>query len=280
MQKLCGHTSAKHLLEKISQEVADIICEIERAPGFAIIQVGENPASDLYITNKKKVANNLGINVQHHQFDVSATFEEVGKLIGDLNMDRDIDGIIVQLPLPHHLKQVLYLISPLKDVDGLGYIQQARLALNIPGLRPCTPMGVMAMLEYYGIDIECNVCIVGRSVLVGQSLALMMMHKNATVDVVHAKTRDIKEHLIRANIVCLCAGHPGLVNFDMLKDDAIVIDIAITRNDQNKVVGDLELTGSTEIKAYSPVPGGVGPMTVASLMQNVVNACKTNHKLM
>lgn len=282
MKILSGSIVAEKFLEEIKLEAENLKQITNRMPKFAIVQIADNPASNLYISNKKKAAEKIGFEYVHHKFDCDVDFNTVGHVIANLNASSEIDGIIVQLPVPAHLKQIVYLISPNKDIDGLGYIQQAKLALNLPGLRPCTPFGVLKLLDAYDISVECNVCIVGRSVLVGQSLALMLLHKNATVTIVHSKTKNIENCLKNADIVFLAAGMPNFIDMSMLSANCIVIDIAISKitdpNDASKsiVTGDLNHDAHEHIKAYSPVPGGIGPMTIASLMHNTLLAYKNS----
>lgn len=285
MKILCGKTIAEKFLQEISSEAAKMAEITNRMPKFAIIQVGKNPASEIYIKNKKKTAEKIGFGFELHEFDENTNFNTIGNLISELNLSKEIDGIIVQLPIPSHLKQILYLIAPNKDIDGLGYIQQARLALNLPGLRPCTPFGVIKLLKAYEIDLNCRICVVGRSVLVGQSLALMLLHENATVTIAHSKTRNIGQVLQDSDIICLAAGAPNFVTSEMVNPKSIVIDIAISKiqNPENplewRTTGDLHENTHQKIAAFSPVPGGIGPMTVASLMYNTLEAHKLNHNI-
>lgn len=277
---LSGREPADKILNQIKQQLETILKQdaTARTPMFAIIQIGDNPASNIYIANKKRVAEQLGFDVLHHKFADDVEIEIVEATIDSLNEDEFVDGIIMQLPVAGRYRHLLDKIAAHKDIDGLGKMQQANLVLNRDGLKPCTPLGVIKMMEHYSIPFETNTCIVGRSILVGQSLALMLLQHNATVTVVHHKTPDIAPHIKNADIVFLAAGCPGLVESHMLKKDAIVIDIAITAV-ENKVVGDYThdatSTQNSHIK-YSPVPGGVGPMTIACLMHNVFKAYKEN----
>ena len=274
-QVFSGREPADKILSCISFQLNEILKNNSaRSPMFAIIQIGDNAASNIYISNKKRVAQEIGFDVLHHKFPEGTDVEYIKSVIYQLNEDDAVDGIIMQLPVPEQYKHLLYEIAWHKDIDGLGFVQQANLVLDKPGLRPCTPLGVIKMLEYYNIDFQKDACVVGRSVLVGQSLALMLMHRNATVSVLHHKTHDISKYLARADLIFLAAGKPGLVNSSMLKPDAVVIDIAISSVD-GKVVGDYEHFDQSDI-SYSRVPGGVGPMTIACLMSNVFQAYKAN----
>lgn len=276
MRILSGRPPADKILKQITDELNQIMQSPNaRAPMFAIIQIGDNAASNIYIANKKRVAEQIGFDIVHHKFADGTNQEHIKSVIHALNSDNLIDGIIMQLPVAGQYKHLLYEIAAQKDIDGLGAQQQSNLTLDKPGLRPCTPLGVIKMMEYYNIDFVQDICIVGRSILVGQSLALMLMHKHGTVTIVHHKTRDIKKHLAQADIVCLAAGCPGLVDSSMLKENAVIIDIAIT-SVEGKVMGDYSPDGyknKCDI-SYSPVPGGVGPMTIACLMHNVFAAYK------
>ena len=267
---LSGREPADKILNEISLRLSTI-SQTQRAPMFAIIQIGDNSASNIYIANKKRVAQQIGFDVLHHKFPEGIDAGYVKSVIHALNDDELIDGIIMQLPVAKQYKHLLYEITASKDIDGLGAVQQANLVLDKPGLRPCTPLGVIKLMEYYNIDFIQDISIVGRSILVGQSLALMLLHKNASVSIVHHQTKDIKKYLANADIVCLATGCPELVNSSMLKNGAVVIDIAITSL-AGKVVGDYVHDDSSVI--YSKVPGGIGPMTIACLMHNVFEAYK------
>jgi len=273
---LSGREPADKILNEIKQQLEAMLKQNPntRTPMFAIIQIGHNPASNIYIANKKRIAEQLGFDVLHHKFPDDVEIETMEDTINSLNEDEFVDGIIMQLPVAERYRHLLDKIAADKDIDGLGKMQQANLVLNRDGLKPCTPLGVIKMMEHYAVPFEANVCIVGRSILVGQSLALMLLQRDATVTIVHHKTNDIAPHIKNADIIFLAAGYPGLVESHMLKKDAIVIDIAITPI-KNKVVGDYKHDENSYIK-HSPVPGGVGPMTIACLMHNIFKAYKEN----
>lgn len=273
---LSGRICADSIFEKIKKNIITAKKSSNFInPGFAIVQIGDNAASNIYIANKKRIAKELGFEVFHHQFENGCDHLEIEKIIIKLNTDVRVHGIIMQLPVMEQYKYLLYKIDAKKDIDGLGKIQQANLGLEQDGLRPCTPLGIIKLLEYYNISFEQNFCVIGRSVLVGQSLALMLLHKHATVSVVHAKTKNLEKHTKQADVVISATGVPGLVKLDMLNDGVVVIDVGITKIN-GKVYGDFDSSDLEKLQAknikYTPVPGGVGPMTIACLMYNVVQA--------
>lgn len=266
-----GELSGKIVAEKWLEEIKQTASSLRNKPGFAILQVGDNAASNVYIKNKIKVAEQLNFHVVYHKIQEDTEINIAKKILHDLNTDPKIHGIIIQLPLPNTFKQLIYMIAPEKDIDGLGLFQQANLALNMPGLRPCTPTGVLRLMEYYNIPFKARACVVGRSILVGQSLALMLLHKGATITVTHLETANLTQHLKEADVVFLAAGNPGFIKAEMLNSNAIVIDIAIT-SCNGVLYGDLDKEAYKYIQAYTPVPGGIGPMTIAALMHNVLQA--------
>lgn len=272
MQILDGKVVSEKILNKIKEETKTL----KHKPGFAILQIGNEHASNIYVERKKKVAQELGFFCVHLKFDLDIEKIALEKVIHELNNEETIDGIILQLPIPIHLKSVLNNIAFHKDIDGLGVIQQGNLALNLVGLRPCTPRGIISLLKEYGIEIcNTNSCIIGRSPLVGQSLALMLLHENSTVTVTHSKTQNLKKHTLNADIIFSATGQTHFLTPDMLKQDSIVIDVGINRIDE-KITGDLAPETYEKIKAYTPTPGGIGPMTIASLFENVFTAYKAH----
>ena len=272
----------KELAAKVKAQVARQVEEMTDRPGLAVIIVGDNPASRVYVNGKKRDCGECGIYSEEYALPEQTTQHELLELIGELNGRPDIDGILVQLPLPAQLdeKQVLLAISPEKDVDGFHPMNVGRLMTGEPGFRPCTPAGVMRMLDEYGIEPEGRHCVVlGRSNIVGKPQALMMLERNATVTVCHSRTPDLAAQCRRADILVSAVGKVGLVKADMVKEGAVVIDVAMNRNEAGKLCGDVVFDEAVERASYiTPVPGGVGPMTRAMLMENTLYAAKQHGK--
>jgi methylenetetrahydrofolate dehydrogenase (NADP+)/methenyltetrahydrofolate cyclohydrolase len=247
-------------------------------PGLAVVLVGEDPASRKYVSNKEKTCEALGIKSIGHKLPVDTSQETLLKLIDDLNNDSQVHGILVQLPLPKHLneKEVMHRIAGEKDVDGFGPESLGRLLLDEPGFVACTPHGAMKMLEAYGIDPKGKkAVVVGRSIIVGKPLALLLLRKHATVTICHSRTANLKEECLRADILCVAVGRAKMVTGDMVKEGAAVIDVGINVTPEGKLVGDVDFEAAKERAAYiTPVPGGAGPMTIAMLMYNTVQAAK------
>lgn len=243
--------------------------------GLAVLQVGEDEASKVYIRQKENAANSLGYTYIHKHFPVDVTQEEVINEIELLNNNDCIDGIIVQMPLPKHLNEsdIQNTIDPLKDVDGLTYVNAGKLVQNVPGLIPCTPKGIIDILDNYEIGIEgANVVVIGRSILVGKPIATLLTNRNATVVLTHSKTKDLASITRNADIIIAAVGKANFVTEDMVKDGAVVIDVGINRLD-GKLCGDVDYNYVKDKCSYiTPVPGGVGPMTVYELMNNVYEA--------
>ena len=243
--------------------------------GLAVLQVGEDEASKVYIRQKENAANSLGYTYIHKHFPVDVTQEEVINEIELLNNNDCIDGIIVQMPLPKHLNEsdIQNTIDPLKDVDGLTYVNAGKLVQNVPGLVPCTPKGIIDILDNYEIGIEgANVVVIGRSILVGKPIATLLTNRNATVVLTHSKTKDLASITRNADIIIAAVGKANFVTEDMVKDGAVVIDVGINRLD-GKLCGDVDYNYVKDKCSYiTPVPGGVGPMTVYELMNNVYEA--------
>ena len=243
--------------------------------GLAVLQVGEDEASKVYIRQKENAANDLGYTYIHKHFPSDVTQEEVINEIELLNNNDCIDGIIVQMPLPKHLNEsdIQNTIDPLKDVDGLTYVNAGKLVQNVPGLVPCTPKGIIDILDNYEIGIEgANVVVIGRSILVGKPIATLLTNRNATVVLTHSKTKDLDSITRNADIIIAAVGKANFVTEDMVKDGAVVIDVGINRLD-GKLCGDVDYNNVKDKCSYiTPVPGGVGPMTVYELMNNVYEA--------
>lgn len=249
-------------------------------PKLAVIMVGEDKASKIYVKNKSKACEELGIEYEEYLLKEETTMEELLNLIHKLNNDDKIHGILLQSPLPKHLDidEAFREISPDKDVDGFNPVNVGKLCLNQDGFVSCTPNGVVKMLEEYNIPTEgANTVIIGRSNIVGKPLVQCLLNKNATVTVCHSKTKDIEKITQKADIVIAALGKPNFVKSNMVKEGSVIIDVGINRLDNGKIVGDIDFENVEKKASYiTPVPGGVGPMTVAMLMSNVVKAAKKN----
>jgi methylenetetrahydrofolate dehydrogenase (NADP+)/methenyltetrahydrofolate cyclohydrolase len=248
-----------------------------RVPGLATVLVGSDPASEVYVANKRRQAEEVGMRSVHHELDDSVAQEDLLALIAGLNADREVDGILVQLPLPEQIDQdaVIAAIETGKDVDGLTASSAGLLAQGRPGLVPCTAQGVMELLGHAGIEPEgAEAVVVGRSILVGRPLASLLLNANATVTVCHSRTPDLAAVCRRADILVAAVGSPGLVKADWVKRGAAVIDVGVNRTDDG-LVGDVDFEAVAQVAGtITPVPGGVGPMTIAMLLQNTVLAAK------
>ncbi|WP_427162916.1 bifunctional methylenetetrahydrofolate dehydrogenase/methenyltetrahydrofolate cyclohydrolase FolD [Aliinostoc sp. HNIBRCY26] len=278
--KIAKTLDGKALAEKIQAELADQIKELQtkigRPPGLAVLMVGDNPASAAYVRNKEKSCAKVGIASFGKHFPKETTQEELEAVIAALNEDEQVDGILVQLPLPGHLDSVklLHQITPDKDADGLHPVNLGRLVREEAGLRSCTPAGVMRLLAEYHIPLAGkNAVVIGRSILVGKPMALMLLAADATVTVAHSRSQDLPSITKNADILVVAAGIPGLITADMVKPGAVVVDVGINRitdrNGKSRLVGDVEFAAIANVASYvTPVPGGVGPMTVALLLEN------------
>lgn len=274
-----GKKLAQEVKESLKKEISELNSN-GITPGLAVVLVGENPASQKYVSSKEKTCGQIGIKSFGYKLPTETSQEELFKLIDKLNQDPAVHGILVQLPLPKHLneKEVMYRIAPEKDVDGFGPHSLGRLILDEPTFIPCTPFGVIKMLEAYGIDpAGKHAVVVGRSIIVGKPLAFLLLRKNATVTVCHSRTKNIKEECLKADILCVAIGKAKFITADMVKPGAVVIDIGINVTDDGKLVGDVDFEAVKEKASYiTPVPGGAGPMTIAMLMHNTVQAAKMN----
>jgi len=272
----------KAISQKIRSEVKAateiLIREKGVTPGLAVVLVGDNPASKVYVGSKEKACVEMGFYSEKHVLPVTASQDELLKLIDKLNKDKNIHGILVQLPLPKQINEdlVLEAITPEKDVDGFHPYNVGRLAVGKPLFQPCTPYGMMKMLEYSNISVEGkHAVIIGRSNIVGKPIALMLLQKSATVTICHSKTKDLKAEVKRADIVVAAIGKPEFVTGDMLKEGAVVLDVGINRLESGKLVGDVDFASAEKVaSAITPVPGGVGPMTIAMLMYNTLESAK------
>jgi len=281
-QRLDGKALATTIQGELKQRVEQLTAKVGRPPGLAVLMVGDNPASAVYVRNKERACEKLGITSFGEHFPSSITQDQLEAKITELNQDNRVDGILVQLPLPDQLDaiQALYQIAPEKDVDGLHPSNLGKLVRGETGLKSCTPAGVMRLLEAYNLSVTSKqALVIGRSILVGKPLALMLLAANATVTMAHGKTPpdDLTALSQQADIVCTAVGKPNLITADMVKPGAIVVDIGMNRiqDDQgkNRLIGDVDAAGVAELASYlTPVPGGVGPMTVTMLLQNTVTS--------
>ncbi|MFM2063661.1 MAG: hypothetical protein RLZZ507_3332 [Cyanobacteriota bacterium] len=274
----------KALAAKIQKELAATITELQpkigRPPGLAVLMVGDNPASAAYVSNKEKACAKVGITSFGKHFPTQTSQTELEEVIAELNQDERVDGILVQLPLPSHLDAIslLHKIAPDKDADGLHPINLGRLVRGEPGLRSCTPAGVMRLLEEYKIPlVGKQAVVVGRSILVGKPMALMLLEADATVTIAHSRTQDLKTITQNADILIAAAGIPGLITAEMVKLGAVVVDVGINRitdsGGKSRLIGDIDFAATASVAEYiTPVPGGIGPMTVAMLLQNTVSS--------
>ncbi|MGN0453547.1 MAG: bifunctional methylenetetrahydrofolate dehydrogenase/methenyltetrahydrofolate cyclohydrolase FolD [Ruminococcus sp.] len=271
--------------KKVSAEVkAQVAKETELlkskgiVPGLAVVIVGDDPASRVYVNNKKKACELVGFKSEEYALPAQTTQQELLDLVKTLNDKKDINGILVQLPLPEQLdeKQVIEAINPIKDVDAFNAVNVGKIMIGDYDFLPCTPAGVMEMLSYYNIPVSGKNCVViGRSNIVGKPMAMLLLHQNGTVTICHSKTRNLKEICAGADILVAAVGIPKFVKADMVKEGAVVIDVGMDRDENGKLCGDVDFDDVKEKTSYiTPVPGGVGPMTIATLMKNTLKACK------
>ena len=278
--------SGKEVSAKVRADVKSE-CEVLKTkgitPGLAVIIVGDDPASRVYVNNKKKACADVGFVSEEYALPAETTQDELLSLIEKLNSRPEINGILCQLPLPKHLdeKAVINAISPMKDVDAFHPSNVGRIMIGDYHFLPCTPAGVMELIHYAGIDVSGKSCaVIGRSNIVGKPMAMLLMHENGTVTVCHTKTRNTSEICRNADIIIASVGRPKFLTADMVKEGAVVIDVGINRDENGKLCGDVDYA-SVEPKAsyITPVPGGVGPMTIAMLMKNTLMAAKLQNGL-
>jgi methylenetetrahydrofolate dehydrogenase (NADP+)/methenyltetrahydrofolate cyclohydrolase len=252
-------------------------------PGLAVIIVGDDPASRVYVNNKKKACEAVGFLSKEYALPATTTQEELLSLVDELNNDKEINGILCQLPLPKGLdeKAVIEKISPLKDVDAFHAVNVGKIMIGDYDFLPCTPAGVMEMLHAYNIQVEGKNCVViGRSNIVGKPMAMLLLHENGTVTITHSRTQNLKEVTSKADILVAAIGKPKFVTADMVKEGAVVIDVGMDRDENGKLCGDVDFENvKDKCSAITPVPGGVGPMTIAVLMKNTLKACKIQNNL-
>lgn len=272
-QIIDGKAISQQIKDELKEEVA-ALKEQGKTFTLAVIQVGNDPASSVYVGNKKKACAYIGIESRAYELPEETTEEELLKLVEQLNEDKAVGGILVQLPLPKHIDEdkVLLAISPKKDVDGFHPENVGNLSIGRPGFVSCTPAGVIQLLKRSGIEIEGKECVVlGRSNIVGKPMAMLLLRENGTVTVCHSRTKNLKEITKRADILVVAIGKPKFVDASYVKEGAVVIDVGIHRNEDNKLCGDVDFDSvAPHTLAITPVPGGVGPMTIAMLMHNCV----------
>jgi methylenetetrahydrofolate dehydrogenase (NADP+) / methenyltetrahydrofolate cyclohydrolase len=272
-----GKAVAAAVRERVKVDVAAYEQETGRVPGLATVLVGEDPASQVYVGMKRRNTEDVGMRSIHREPDAAIREEELLELVRSLNEDGEVDGILVQLPLPAHIDEnaVVAAIDPAKDVDGLTPVNAGLLAHGAPGLVPCTPAGVMELLAHEGVELEgAEAVVVGRSKLVGVPVARLLLRANATVTVCHSRTRDLDATCRRADVLVAAVGVPRLLGAEAVKPGAVVIDVGVNRLDEG-LVGDVDYEAAAEVAAaITPVPGGVGPMTIAMLLSNTLQAAR------
>jgi methylenetetrahydrofolate dehydrogenase (NADP+)/methenyltetrahydrofolate cyclohydrolase len=284
---ISGKEVAKAIRAELAEEVAELTAKHGIVPGLCTVLVGEDPASVSYVTAKGKACEKLGMKSLHHELPADTSEEDLLKLVDELNRNDEVHGILVQLPLPKHIQEskVLYAIDPDKDVDGFHPVNVGRLVIGEERFPPCTPAGIQELIVRSGTPTEgAEVVVVGRSNIVGKPISIMMLQKktgaNATVTVCHTRTKDMAAHTLRADILIVAAGVKNAVTADMVKPGATVIDVGVNRigfteSGKAKLVGDVDFEGVKEVAAkITPVPGGVGPMTITMLLKNTVRAAK------
>lgn len=272
-----GKAVAAAARERVKVDVAAFAEEHGRSPGLATVLVGEDPASEVYVSNKRRLSEEVGMRSIHHGLDAAISEAELLGLVGELNAEEEVDGILVQLPLPAHIDEdaIVAAIDPAKDVDGLTPVNAGRLAHGDPNLVPCTPRGVMELLAHEGVELEgAEAVVVGRSKLVGVPVARLLLLANATVTTCHSRTRDLNEVCRRADVLVAAVGVPRLLGAEAVKPGAVVIDVGVNRLEEG-LVGDVDYEAAAEVaSAITPVPGGVGPMTIAMLLSNTLQAAR------
>ncbi len=273
---LDGRRLAARLNKEIRHAVEEMQARGLRRPGLSAVLVGRDPASELYVRNKRKACAEAGIHSLAHDLPQSASEQDLLKLIDDLNRDERVDGILVQLPLPEQIRQtaIIERIDPAKDADGFHPFNIGRLTQRIPLIRPCTPWGIVKLLEHAGIEARGkHAVVVGASNVVGRPMALELLLMGATTTVCHRFTNDLQTHVSRADILVVAVGKPGMIPGDWIKEGAVVVDVGMNRLDTGKLVGDVDFENARDRASWiTPVPGGVGPMTVAMLMSNTLEA--------
>lgn len=283
MQIIDGKKVSAQVKQEVKNETELLKKEYSITPGLAVVIVGDDPASRVYVNNKKKACELVGFHSEEYALPAKTTQEELLDLVKTLNEKKDINGILVQLPLPKHLddKAVIEAINPLKDVDAFHAVNVGKIMLGEYDFLPCTPAGVMEMLHYYNIEVSGKNCVViGRSNIVGKPMGMLLLHENGTVTICHSRTKNLAEVCSRADILVAAVGKPKFVTADMVKEGAVVIDVGMDRDENGKLCGDVDFENVKDKCSYiTPVPGGVGPMTIATLMKNTVKAAKIQNNL-
>jgi methylenetetrahydrofolate dehydrogenase (NADP+)/methenyltetrahydrofolate cyclohydrolase len=279
-QIIDGRAVAADVRAEVARDVAAWVAETGRRPGLATVLVGDDPASAVYVGNKRRGCEEVGIASLHHELPDNASHDEIARLIGELNADEAVSGILLQLPVPDHLEgsALTGLIDPDKDVDGLTPVSAGRLAQGTPGLRPCTPSGIIELLDRHDVTLAgVQAVVVGRSDLIGKPVAALLLARNATVTVCHSRTRDLAGECLRADVLVAAVGRPRMIRGDWVRQGAAVIDVGINRLEEG-LVGDVDFEPARERARWiTPVPGGVGPMTVAMLLRNTITAARLQH---
>lgn len=277
MQMIDGKKISGEIKDELKREVA-ILKKEGKEIALAVIQVGEDPASSVYVRNKKRACEYIGIDSVSYELPENTTEEELLQIIDQCNQNSKINGILVQLPLPSHMNEdkVLLAIDPRKDVDGFHPVSVGNMVIGEDGFLPCTPAGVIELLKRSGVEIEGKECVVlGRSNIVGKPMAMLLLRENATVTICHSRTKNLREVCRGADILVVAIGKPKFIDDTYIKDGAVVIDVGIHRNEQKKLCGDVDYEkAAPKTRAITPVPGGVGPMTIAMLMKNCVESKK------
>lgn len=278
MQLLDGRSLSKKIEQKITDEVKVFKSETGAVPGLAVLLVGHDPASAAYVNMKKKACDRVGFYSVTHEMPEDISQEAIENTISMMNKNPNIDGILVQLPLPPQIDttKILELVDPSKDVDGFHPYNVGRLTTGLDGFVPCTPLGVMELLSEYDIDVKGKNCVVvGASNIVGKPMASLLLNADATVEICHIHTDDLKKHTLDADVLLVGVGVRNLITEDMVKDDVIIVDIGVNRTEEGKLVGDVDFENVSKKCSYiTPSPGGVGPMTIAMLLQNTLKAAK------
>jgi methylenetetrahydrofolate dehydrogenase (NADP+)/methenyltetrahydrofolate cyclohydrolase len=270
----------KALAGRLREEVAAEVAAFPRSVGLATVLVGDDPASDVYIRSKHKATVEVGMEARDLRLPAETTEAELLELVGGLNADDAIDGILVQLPLPEQIDEgrIIRAVDPLKDVDGFHPVNAGLLLAGTPAHVPGTPLGILALLDEYGVELKgANAVVIGRSDIVGKPVALLLLHRHATVTICHSRTRDLAAETSRADVIVAAVGVPGIVTPEMVRDGAAVIDVGITRTDDG-LVGDVAPGVAERAGLLTPVPGGVGPMTIAMLLRSTIRAARYRTK--
>lgn len=282
MNIIDGKAVSKAVRERVAAETAELK-KTGITPGLAVIIVGEDPASQVYVRNKEKACEEVGFYSEKFALSENTTQQELNALVQQLNARKDINGILCQLPLPKHLddKEVINLINPIKDVDAFHPVNVGAIMIGDYNFLPCTPAGVMELIHSTGVDV-CGkkAVVIGRSNIVGKPMAMLLLHENATVEITHSRTQNLSEITAGADILVAAIGRAKFVTADMVKEGAVVIDVGMNRDENGKLCGDVDFEGVKDKCSYiTPVPGGVGPMTIAMLMQNTLTAAKVQNDI-